>query len=409
MKVKLFTHTDLDGVGSAVIAKNAFPDLYVTYCDYSNVNEKVSAFLYSGAEREYGLILITDISVNEDVAHALDAISMRLDEVEGDNSLDGKVWLLDHHPTAIWMNKYHWACVSPEKVTEEELDGDIVGDTVTLARTEKTSGTSMLFDFLDREGFLKGIPVIKRIELMEFAESVRRFDTWDWKTVYNDGHARDLNNLLYLVGRERFFNRFSIDPDIAFRDEEQLLLDIDNENYKKYLSAAKKRMVVANVAGYTAGVLYATKYVSELGNDLSETYSDLDFIVLIDSEHSKISYRTTKENIDLGEFAKKFGGGGHPKASGSRYGDTYYLQNFIDLYFNENETPLVEIVTTESGDDWVEYETIDVRVNGRSVGGGTFGGEPEDNTRHRDYSWVDGTISNLANSLGANVEFKNEN
>ena len=42
-KIKLFTHTDLDGIGCAILAYLAFgrENVDVEYCDYSNVNDKV--------------------------------------------------------------------------------------------------------------------------------------------------------------------------------------------------------------------------------------------------------------------------------------------------------------------------------------------------------------------------------
>ena len=47
----------------------------------------------------------------------------------------------------------------------------------------------------------------------------------------------------------------------------------------------------------------------------------------------KISYRTTKDNVDLNEFAAIYGGGGHKKASGSRIKDED-KEVFIKEYFN---------------------------------------------------------------------------
>jgi len=35
---------------------------------------------------------------------------------------------------------------------------------------------------------------------------------------------------------------------------------------------------------------------------------------------------------------------------------------------------------------------------------GSYGGEPEDNTYYRDYSWVRDAMEGLAKALGANVE-----
>lgn len=47
---------------------------------------------------------------------------------------------------------------------------------------------------------------------------------------------------------------------------------------------------------------------------------------------------------------------------------------------------------------------ITVKVDGETVGGGSFGGEPEDNMELRDYAWVRPLIESLAKALGAEVE-----
>ena len=44
--VKLFTHTDLDGIGCAILAKLAFGDnVNIEYCNYDNINESVKKFI----------------------------------------------------------------------------------------------------------------------------------------------------------------------------------------------------------------------------------------------------------------------------------------------------------------------------------------------------------------------------
>ena len=48
--------------------------------------------------------------------------------------------------------------------------------------------------------------------------------------------------------------------------------------------------------------------------------------------------------------------------------------------------------------------SIEVELDGQEIGGGTFGGEPEDNTENRDYSWVTPLVKRLAQKLGADVE-----
>lgn len=61
MRIKLFTHTDLDGVGCAVLAYLAFgyENVDVEFCSYDNVNQKVLKFIMSRSlsnSAYYGLI-----------------------------------------------------------------------------------------------------------------------------------------------------------------------------------------------------------------------------------------------------------------------------------------------------------------------------------------------------------------
>ena len=46
MKVKLFTHADLDGIGCGVLAKLAFGEnVDIEYCNYNDINETIAKFL----------------------------------------------------------------------------------------------------------------------------------------------------------------------------------------------------------------------------------------------------------------------------------------------------------------------------------------------------------------------------
>ncbi|MCY6372578.1 hypothetical protein [Clostridium ganghwense] len=105
MKIKLFTHNDLDGVGCGILCEVAYKDnINIEYCNYSgaeNINVKVKNFILSNEYEEYDMIFITDISVNEEVA-----------ELINDNIEAKHIQLLDHHNTAKWLNdKYEWSKV----------------------------------------------------------------------------------------------------------------------------------------------------------------------------------------------------------------------------------------------------------------------------------------------------------
>lgn len=283
--VKLFTHTDLDGVGCAILAYHAFgaENVDVTYCDYGNVNEKISAYL-DGAER-HDLIIITDISVD----------SITADRINEDST----TWtLIDHHATAKWLNIYDWALILVED------DG------------VKTSGTSLFNDYLNNI-------------LPEFAEKVRSYDTWDW-TLTGDRAAKDLNDLLYLIGRDRFVHRFTRNNSVKLTAEERLLLEVERSRIDAYIRGKSAALTIRQINGYNVGIVFADRYQSELGNLIAAERDDIDLVAMIDPAKG-VSYRS-KGDIDVGAFAKAYGGGGHKNAAGSQVSDEQ-REAIIDIIF----------------------------------------------------------------------------
>ena len=72
--------------------------------------------------------------------------------------------------------------------------------------------------------------------------------------------------------------------------------------------------------GNRYGFVFSDRYTSELGNYLSEIHPELDYIAMVNMSNGTVSYRTVKEDIDLGcEIAHSYGGGGHKKAAGSQF------------------------------------------------------------------------------------------
>jgi oligoribonuclease NrnB/cAMP/cGMP phosphodiesterase (DHH superfamily) len=299
MKVKLFTHTDLDGIGCAIIAKLAFGNnVDIEYCDYNNVNEKITNYIISKDYENHGTTFITDISINEQVAEMIDKIHLIKEFV-----------LIDHHITALWLNKYEWTWVS------EYHDEGI-----------KSSGTTM---------FHQNISHYKNILFVDdFIESIRRYDTWEWKDKYNDIIPKQINDLMYILGRDIFIE------DVIYQLENNLEYNISQQNMEllnrkqkeidDYIDSKDKTIIVKEINGCQAGVIFAERFHSELGNKLAEQHLELDFIVIINPSQS-ISYRTIKD-IDLSTIAKIYGGGGHPKASGSPVSKEMQ-ENIINILF----------------------------------------------------------------------------
>lgn len=321
MKVKLFTHTDLDGIGCSILGKIAFTDMDITYCyTPDDTSEKVKDFIIKEEYKNYDYVYITDISVNEDVAELI--TNTHPDTFKDGFNLGEMFQLLDHHPTAEFLNKYFWAYITIEK------DG------------EKTSGTRMFYDLLIEDEDLQNSYSWKndRCEkLFEFVETVRKYDTWLWKTKYNDNESKQWNDLLYIIGREDFIDKIihiiNYENNFEFEYSDIKLLQYKQKEIDKYIESKSKQIINKEILGYKAGIVFAEQYHSELGNVLSELNPELDFIVIINPSTS-VSYRTIKDNVDLGkDIAKVFGGGGHPKAAGSPISEDI-REKIIDFIFH---------------------------------------------------------------------------
>lgn len=298
---KIFTHTDLDGVGCAVLAKYYNPNIEVEFCDYDNGNQKVSDFLDNNIA--LGDLYITDISVSEEIAQRLD-----------DNT---DFILLDHHPTALDLNKYKCCTVKVED------------DNTGL----KTCGTELFYHWLVEYGYIEKSKVLDR-----FVEIIRDYDTWRWSELGDAGvECKLINDLLYIYGRDNFMKwclkSFSNNIFPYFTDTESTLLKLRQEEIDRYVEKKNKEIFTQALCGKVSGFVFASKFTSELGNRLCKLHPEIDFVTIINIEDCTVSYRTVKDDIDLGkDVAAQFGGGGHPKAAGSQFDKTVWINIFRNVF-----------------------------------------------------------------------------
>ncbi|MFQ9545331.1 MAG: DHH family phosphoesterase [Clostridium sp.] len=303
--IRLFSHTDLDGYGCNIVMEALVSQSRVitTNINYEENNEIIKNYILSGEYKDYRCTFITDISVNEEVAELID------------KTKDLKLVLLDHHPTAEWLNKYDWANVCVNNCFE------------------KTSGTELLFNFLvSSDGCVEDWNYFR--EIHDFVKQVKRYDTWLWKEKYNDDTPKKLNDLFYILGYDKFYsslkeNNFNVKFLIH---DYSYLLENQQKKIDKYIEKKNKEIIGCPIKDYNVGVVFANQYQSELGNRLSELNSQYDLIAMIGE--NTISYRTIKEDVDCGEFAKLFNGGGHPKAAGSEINEEQ-KNKIIDLLFDK--------------------------------------------------------------------------
>lgn len=300
--IKLFTHTDLDGVSCEILGRIAFgEDIDVVRCGYGNIDDKVEEFINS--DEEYDKLFITDISVKKELADAL-------------NNVSDKVILLDHHKTALWLNEYPFALV--------QVEDESVG---------KMCGAYLFYEYLKKNHKeFDDTPALKL-----FIDYVRMYDTWEWKEKYDNIIPKRLNDLMYIDGPNEFIDKmvYRLENNLFILDDTDLMkLQIEQTYINSYIAQKNETLMVNDdlFPGHIVGITFADKYISELGNKLCELHPELDFVVLINMSTLTVSYRTVKDNLDLSDIAKRFGGGGHPKASGSRF-DASIINDMLNNIF----------------------------------------------------------------------------
>lgn len=300
--IKLITHNDLDGIGCEVVFKLLYGnEVDVLSLGYDKVNNIVEQSLEELRLGTYEKLFITDLSISEELAKIIDKEGL-------------KVQLLDHHPSAIHLNEYPFAQVI-----------------INLSNGLKNSGTYLSFvnlmdDLINKE--------LHNESLEDFVELVRQYDTWEWKEIFKNEEAKRLNDLLYILGREKFVDNMIHrikNNEILFSETDELILEIKQKEIDNYINIKEKGLIIKDFKLYKIGIIIADSYTSELGNILCERHEELDFIAII--KQGAVSLRTVKDDINLTDVAKQFGGGGHPKASGFPLGKDK-LDKFICELFD---------------------------------------------------------------------------
>lgn len=307
--IKLLTHTDLDGIGCELLIKLKFGknNVDVSKCGYHNINSILYSTLKN--EKDYDKIYITDISVDEKMAKWIE------------KDFKHKVVLIDHHPTALWLNRYNWATVK------------------THINDEVVSATKLVYDNVLEHSSI----CFKDTSLEDIISRVDEFDTWKWNSKVNL-KAKELNDICYILGLDEMsdFLYESVinsngNTELVYSDEINILLKHREKEYKECLESANKSMITATYKQYMFGLVYSDRFNSELGNDLAKMNPKLDFIAILNMK-TGLSLRGVKDNIDLGLIAKEMGaeinckGGGHPKASGVTLTKEFKLNLFKDVF-----------------------------------------------------------------------------
>ncbi len=318
--IKHFSHTDLDGYSCILLSQLAYgkDEVHFENCTHEDINEKVELYLTEKQYLNYDHCYITDISINEDLATK---IQNTIEAPDSDLSAS-HFQLLDHHLSALSLNAFSWCQVH-----------------VQDSHDVKCSGTSLLFNYLKEKA---SYPLLLNPLTATYVEKVRRLDTWDWQAL-EDLESKQLNDLFFILGCERFMSywleRLTKDyGSFTFDETQKLLLEIRQDEIDKYIEARNEEIIEKDILGYKAGIVFANRFQSELGNKLGELHPELDFIAMI-NVGGGVSLRTVKDDVNLAtNIAEIFGGGGHAKAAGMRVPSTIREMVINTLFCLEDHT-----------------------------------------------------------------------
>jgi oligoribonuclease NrnB/cAMP/cGMP phosphodiesterase (DHH superfamily) len=268
----LFTHTDLDGVGCAVLFAATRPDHGPAHLvENGAIDERVSAAvadrMAAPAEHE---VLVTDHGVSEDVAARIDAFV----------AAGGTFALLDHHRSSAHLASRPWATVD-----------------------ERRSATGLLFQHLGRPPMLA-----------EFVRLVEDHDLW----LHRDERSARLAALHGMLGHERFLARFAANPEVRFSEGERLLLDVEQARRNAYLDKKVGQARVLERGRVRWAVCYAEQHQSDLAERMM---NDLDVVATAIVNTSKRTVSLRGRGYDVSTLAQRYGGGGHSRAAAFTFRD----------------------------------------------------------------------------------------
>ena len=255
----LLTHTDLDGIGCAVVYSAATGRRDFRLVENGQVDAAVAAALSEARD-----VILSDHSVSEAMVPAVEEF------VAG----GGSFALLDHHKSALALDRFGWARVD-------------------LAH----SAAWLVWDHLGRP------PAVA-----EFARLVEDHDLW----VHSDPRSSRLAALLGLLGEDRFLERFTRNPSADFSEGEELLLEVEDRRRADYIARKVEQADLVEAGGRRWAICFAESYRSELADALLDGLG-VEGAAIVNATKATVSLRS--RTLDVAAIAERMGGGGHARSA----------------------------------------------------------------------------------------------
>jgi len=340
IRVKVFTHNDLDGVSCALALKRCydlkrinFDFTFMSYNDISSLKTFIDINNEDGIKK-YDYVFITDINIASDNFHDYIQNPLRVfnaklnDPARQNTSLFKKMFIIDHHKDS-------------EKTFRNRVEEffpiiEYYNDMTNCAALQ-------VFNFIESDQSREWARVTlgihhpmyedRKVWLRSYLEHVHNWDTFEWK---NNGDivARDLNLVFSNTKRSKFFVDQEQKNGLAFyfnKSEIALLNEVLEKIEKDYQKALATSVVLDHINEFNVPypdiqyiVIRSDENVSLICDKLKEDiinkkiYSrfNIKYIANISFKYGSISFRRIYDDIDLSKIANIYGGGGHEFAAG---------------------------------------------------------------------------------------------
>lgn len=296
-KKLIITHLDdTDGMGGAILGKLIDPNIDIKLAAIHDLPNIISSLIKNNQYEQYKAIYIVDLPLNPKL----------FELINSHPDFYRRIAHFDHHTSYMIPKECNWS------TTIYERNGF------------KPSGTSLFHEYLLTQ--YPNHPLLNHPYTIDLVETIRSYDTWDWKKT-NNLTARDLTYLLQRLGPDRFIdyfyrkilhvNKTNEISKVEYNETEQLLINTVIEEIANHIKECDRLLQPVIFENYSVGYITTERHRSDVGNELSEKYKDkYHFIMLYDPMRQSMSLRTVRDDVDLAVLARKYGGGGIPKAAG---------------------------------------------------------------------------------------------
>ena len=283
-KILNITHADMDGCGCSIILGNVFKSIKTVPIGYSSLDNTIFNIGVSNDYSGFEFIIITDLNLRKKHIVHLTKINIPF-------------FILDHHQ-----------------------DIDMIHNGKNIIINEAKCGTTLTKSFI--ESICNDIN-LSHLDIL--SETILDYDLWLHKKIW----SKPLNYLYGMYGFVEFKNRFmnGFSQDGILPSEQENLLRI-NEKIHKHWSMVKKTMMLSDTSKIV--VIYSEpKYMNEMCDKiLQNKINDAEIVFVINTTGFNGSIRTSRTDINMGEFLSDLKvGGGHKQAAG-----------FENNYIKENKT-----------------------------------------------------------------------